>query len=75
MFAIVNYDNFAVAPDLWDQYSDMVQQLTQDHYSAVTRYTTGGFLRAKLGEALRQRAVAPHIFETADEARAHLHED
>lgn len=74
VFAIVNYDNFMVAPDLWDKYSDMVRQLTNDHYSAVTRYTTSSFLRTKLGEALRQREVAPHIFETVDEARAHLHD-
>jgi propionate CoA-transferase len=40
----------------------------------VTRYTTSGFLRTKLGDALKQREVAPHIYETADEARQHLHE-
>ena len=30
----------------------------------MTRYTTSGFLRTKLGDALSRRAVAPHIFET-----------
>ncbi|MBS0494152.1 MAG: hypothetical protein JSS31_09395, partial [Proteobacteria bacterium] len=56
-----------------DAYSDMVQGLTQRFYSSVTRYTTSSFLRAKLGDALEQRAVAPYIFESADEAQAHLH--
>ena len=71
--AIVNYDNFTLLPDLLDAYSDMVQGLTQRFYSGVTRYTTSSFLRAKLGDALEQRAVAPYIFESSDEAQAHLH--
>jgi propionate CoA-transferase len=74
VYAIVNYDNFSVAPELWDDYSQMVQHLTDNYYSSVTRYTTSGFLRTKLGEALKQRDVAPHIYETADEARQHLQE-
>jgi propionate CoA-transferase len=41
----------------------------------VTRYTTSGFLRRKLGEALSDRGVAPHIYESADEAQRHLGED
>jgi propionate CoA-transferase len=74
VYAIVNYDNFSVAPELWDDYSDMVRYLTDHYYSSVTRYTTSSFLRTKLGEALKHREVAPHIYETADEARCHLHE-
>ena len=34
------------------------------YYSHVSRYTTSAFMRLKLGEALRRRDVAPHIFET-----------
>jgi propionate CoA-transferase len=41
-------------------------------YSGVTRYTTSGFLRVKLGEALEKRGVAPHIFESAAEAQSDL---
>ena len=74
VYAIVNYDRFHVAPELWDNYSEMVRYLMDHHYSSVTRYTTSGFLRTKLGEALKKREVAPHIYETADEARQHLHE-
>ena len=42
------------------------------HYSRVTRYTTSAFLRAKLGDALLERGVAPHIFESVADARKHL---
>jgi propionate CoA-transferase len=46
----------------------MVRGLTARFYSHVTRYTTSGFLRLKLGDALQQRGVAPHIYESAEEA-------
>ena len=44
--------------------------LTDRFSSGVSRYTTSGFLRIKLGEALEKRGVAPHIFESADEAKS-----
>jgi propionate CoA-transferase len=72
VFAIVNYENFSLAPDVVDAYSDMVRDLTQRFYIDVTRYTTSAFLRMKLGDALGQRGVAPHIFESADEAHLQL---
>ena len=71
---IVNYDNFTILPDIVDEYSAMVRDLADRYYSGATRYTTNGFLRAKLGDALNRRAVSPHIYESADEARAHLRE-
>jgi propionate CoA-transferase len=72
VYAIVNYENFTIFPDIVDAYSAMVRDLSDRFYVGATRYTTNGFLRAKLGDALSSRAVAPHIFESADEARAHL---
>jgi propionate CoA-transferase len=74
VYAIVNYDNFSIPPDLLDEYSAMVSSLTDRYYSGVSRYTTSGFLRIKLGEALTGRGLAPHIFESADEARWDAHE-
>jgi propionate CoA-transferase len=68
--AIVNYDNFSILPELLDDYSAMVRGLADRFYSRVSRYTTSGFLRIKLGEALQRRGVAPHIFESAEEARS-----
>jgi propionate CoA-transferase len=69
VYAIVNYDNFSILPELLEEYSAMVHSLTDRYYSGVSRYTTSGFLRIKLGQALEGRGLAPHIFESADEAR------
>ena len=70
--AIVNYDNFTIEPELLDAYSAMVRGLMDKYYSGVTRYTTSGFLRMKLGDALQKRGVAPHIYESATEAEQSL---
>ena len=70
VYAIVNYDNFSIVPELLDEYSAAVRSLVDRFYSGVSRYTTSGFLRIKLGEALQRRGVAPHIFESAAEAQS-----
>jgi propionate CoA-transferase len=72
VYAIVNYDNFSIVPELLDDYSAMVRRVTDRFYSGVSRYTTSGFLRMKLGAALQNRGVAPHIFESAEEAQFDL---
>jgi propionate CoA-transferase len=72
VYAIVNYDNFTIDPGLLDAYSAMVRGLMDKYYADVTRYTTSGFLRMKLGDALEKRGVAPHIYESAAEAEASL---
>ena len=72
--AIVDYDNFQLAPEAVDEFSAMASELAERHYAQVTRYTTSAFLRVKLGEALRRRGVAPHIFENAEQARSHLYD-
>lgn len=73
--AIVNYDEFGILPEVFDPYSDMVKWLMDHYYSGATRYTTSGFLRLKLGEALGCRGVAAHIYESADEARRFVESD
>jgi propionate CoA-transferase len=72
VYAIVNYDNFTIDPALLDEYSAMIRGLMDKHYAEVTRYTTSGFLRMKLGDALEKRGVAPHIYESAAEAEKSL---
>ena len=74
VYAVVNYDHFTIDPQLEDEWAAMVRTLVDRHYLNVTRYTTSGFLRAKLGPALAARGVAAHIYETAQEARARLRE-
>jgi propionate CoA-transferase len=68
---IANYDNFNVSPHLVDEYTDMVKFATT-FYESVTRYTTSTFLRMKLGDELQKRGVAPHIYESREEARRAL---
>lgn len=70
VYAIVNYDNFSILPELLDDYSAAVRSLVDRFYSGVSRYTTSGFLRIKLGQALEKRGVAPHIVESAGEAES-----
>ncbi|REG59366.1 propionate CoA-transferase [Paraburkholderia sp. BL6669N2] len=69
--AIVNYDNFSIAPEVIDAYSEMVTGLVARFYSDVTRYTTSSFLRMKLGNALQQRSVATYIYESPEEVSSH----
>ena len=45
---VVNYDSFTIAPALLDAYTHMVTRLKRRFYSRVTRYGTGGFLKARL---------------------------
>jgi propionate CoA-transferase len=69
--AIANYDNFNVSPHLLDEYVEMVKYAA-GFYESVTRYTTSAFLRMKLGDELEKRGVAPHIYESKEEAHKAL---
>jgi propionate CoA-transferase len=72
VYAIVNYDNFNILPELVGPYTDMVKELVNRYYTGVTRYTTSTFLRMKIGEALKARRMAPHIYESREEAEVAL---
>ncbi len=69
---IVNYDNFDILPELVDSYMQMVSEVVSRYYEKVTRYTTSAFMRLKLGDTLKERQLAPHIYETGEEARKAL---
>ncbi|MGQ7249366.1 acyl CoA:acetate/3-ketoacid CoA transferase [Halomonas sp. V046] len=75
VYAIVNYDNFTISPDLVEGYTEMICGLTDRFYERVTRYTTSAFLRLKLGAALEKRQDAPHIYENRRDAMSRLHGD
>lgn len=70
--AIVNYDNFAIAPDLLDEYVAMVNHLTARYYSRVTRYTHSTFMRAYFGQAFRRSQAEPALYANSAEALAQL---
>src|SRR5260221_3010830 len=69
---VVNYDDVVIDPAVADTYAAMIRYMEMHYYTTSSRYTTSAFLRLKLGEALARRRVAAHIFETADEAHAHV---
>ena len=72
VYAIVNYDNFVIAPELIDPWTDMVKGLVDRFYWGVTRYATSNFVRMRIGDALTQRGLTPHIYDSAEEAHLHL---
>jgi propionate CoA-transferase len=69
--AVVNYDGFRIDDAVAEAYGEMVRSLEEAWYGRVSRYTASAFMRMKLGKVLT-RSVAPHIFETQEEARAFL---
>jgi propionate CoA-transferase len=71
---VVNYDNFLLDAAVADTYAAMVRYMEMHYYTTASRYTTSAFLRLKLGEAMSRRNVAPHIFETSQEAHAYVAE-
>ncbi len=71
---VVNYDSFRIDQSLLDAYAKMIRHMEDTYYITVNRYTTSAFMRAKLGEELSKRNVAPHVFESAEEAQAFRNE-
>ncbi len=69
---VVNYDSFSIGEELIDKYADMAQYMVTRYYAKISRYTTSAFMRMKLGDELSRRNVAPHIFESQEEARRFL---
>ena len=62
VYAIVNYQNAVILPEIVPAYTEMVHYLMDRYYWGVTRYSTSGFLRVKLGDALRRaRRRAAHL--------------
>jgi propionate CoA-transferase len=67
---VVNYDGAVIAEPAIDAYAAMVGDMEARWYTQVSRYTTSVFMRLKLGRALEDRAVKPHVFESRREAEA-----
>ena len=72
VYAVGNYDQFTIDSDLIEAYSEMQKYLTENYFGKVSRFTTSAFLRMKLGNALEERGVSPHIYESPDEAHRFL---
>jgi propionate CoA-transferase len=72
--AVINYDNFAITPDLLDTYVDMVHELSASFYSRVTRYTSSAFMRSYFGSAFKRHDAEPSLYASQEEAFSHLTE-
>jgi len=75
VYTIVNYDNFNILPDLMDEYIEVTKKILEDLYINTTRYSTNAFARMKLGEALAEKKVIPHMYESRAEAQRALKPD
>jgi propionate CoA-transferase len=60
--SIVNYDRFEASPEILPEYLDLVRYVHERYYLKVSRYTTSGFMRLKMGKELEKREVSPHVF-------------
>ena len=56
--SIVNYERFTCDDDVFDEYIDLVKRVEKTYYLSVKRYTTGAFLRHKLGTELAKREIS-----------------
>jgi propionate CoA-transferase len=68
---VVNYDDTRIDPDIEREFASMVSEMESRFYGTVSRFSGSAFMRMKLADIL-QRDVAPHIFESAEEARNFL---
>ncbi|MEM7243489.1 MAG: CoA-transferase [Pseudomonadota bacterium] len=69
---ISNFDGRVIAPKMRAAYADFQAELERKYFLNAARYTTSAFLRQKMGQDLKARDLAPHIFETAAEAAAFI---
>jgi len=74
VYTVVNYEGFVLDRAVEDAYIDMIEDMVQRYYIGVTRFTTSAFMRAKLGDTLARRGLAPYVYETEAEAQASLHD-
>jgi len=70
--SIVNYDRFQVNEDVADEYAAAVRYVADTYYLEVSRYSSSGFMRLKLGNRFAAQAVKPEMYATAEEARVGL---
>ena len=71
---VINYDRFKLDPAVEDLFFDEGRKISEKHYLGITRYTTSAFMKTKLGDLLGKRGVAPHIFESEEDAKAAVSE-
>jgi len=61
VYSIVNYERFSCDDEVFDQYIDAVKYVEQTYYLGVKRYTSGAFLRHKLGSEFAKRHITSEV--------------
>jgi propionate CoA-transferase len=61
--SIVNYERFTCDDDVFDEYIELVKRVEQTYYLSVKRYTSGAFLRHKLGTGLAKRDISSEVID------------
>jgi len=64
--SIVNYERFTCDDDVFDEYVDLVKRVEETYYLSVKRYTSGAFLRHKLGTGFTKRNISSEILNPAE---------
>jgi propionate CoA-transferase len=59
--SVVNYERFSCDDDVFDRYVDAVKYVEETYYIDVKRYTSGAFLRHKLGSELAKRQISSEV--------------
>ena len=68
--SVVNYERFSCDDDVFDCYVDAVKYVETTYYLDVKRYTSGAFLRHKLGSELAKRHITSEVLGANNEAPA-----
>ena len=63
--SVVNYERFTCDDDVFDEYVELVKRVEQTYYLSVKRYTSGAFLRHKLGAELAKRQISSELHDSA----------
>jgi len=74
VYAVINYEGFELDRDVEDAYTAMVEEVVNRYYLRVTRFATSAFMRARLGDTLARRGLAPSVYQSEAEAKASLHD-
>ncbi len=61
--SIVNYERFTCDDDVFDEYIELVKRVEETYYLSVKRYTSGAFLRHKLGTEMAKRHITSEILD------------
>jgi propionate CoA-transferase len=59
--SVVNYDKFAVDPEVEDDYFELVRYVQETYYLSVRRYTSDAFQRLQLAHELEKHHVDPSL--------------